>query len=152
MKLQGCVLERGTWLKYLPLYRHQLQQTESHENTSSPCGIHRSMASKCQNFSNIQYCNFQLWLQISEQLLVSLTYRYGDRTPNSVPGRLLAICWVLIGLVMVGILTSSFATSLTTVALNNDVKLYGAKVSNRACCELARADGSGDRATLCLRI
>ena len=56
--------------------------------------------------------------------------RYGDRAPISVAGRLLAVFVILSGLVIFGLVNSVMATSITTVAMETDYKMYGAKVSS----------------------
>ena len=40
----------------------------------------------------------------------------------------MAISWTLVGLVLNGILLGAIATSLTTLSLEKEVKLYGSKV------------------------
>lgn len=57
------------------------------------------------------------------------TVGYGDRAPISSVGRLLAVVVILYGLVIFGLVNSFMATSLTSVTLDTDYKLYGAKVA-----------------------
>ena len=62
--------------------------------------------------------------QFSNTLLI----RYGDRAPITILGRFLAIAVILSGLVIFGIVNGYMATSISSVALETDYKIYGAKV------------------------
>ena len=58
-----------------------------------------------------------------------LWIRYGDKTPVTYVGRLFAVSWILSGVVIVSIVTSTIATSLTSyVVLGTDIPVYGSKV------------------------
>ncbi|XP_022790756.1 uncharacterized protein LOC111330199 [Stylophora pistillata] len=57
------------------------------------------------------------------------TVGYGDRSPISVVGRFCAIIIILCGLIIFGIVTSVMTTAITTVTMETDYKLYGAKVA-----------------------
>ena len=59
-----------------------------------------------------------------------LFYRYGDRSPSSIPARIFGIVWTLTGLVIIGILVGAIASSLTSVNVQKDITLYGTKVSS----------------------
>lgn len=59
-----------------------------------------------------------------------LFYRYGDRSPRSIPARIFGIVWTLTGLVIIGILVGAIASSLTSVNVQKDITLYGTKVSS----------------------
>ena len=54
---------------------------------------------------------------------------YGDRYPRSMGGRLFAVMWILVGMVIISIFTAALTSSLTTLSLETQVKLPGAKVS-----------------------
>lgn len=56
------------------------------------------------------------------------TVGYGDRYPRSIGGRLFAVMWILVGMVIISIFTAALTTSLTTLSLETKVKLPGAKV------------------------
>lgn len=61
-----------------------------------------------------------------------LLCRYGDKTARTVPGRIFAVIWVLMGLVIGGLLIGSIASAFTssTSSPEDQVKmLYGANVS-----------------------
>ena len=53
---------------------------------------------------------------------------YGDRYPRSIGGRLFAVMWILVGMVIISIFTAALTSSLTTLSLETKVKLPGAKV------------------------
>lgn len=55
-------------------------------------------------------------------------FSYGDRAPVSVSGRILGMVVILFGLVIFGMVNSFMATAVTSVALETDYKIYGAKV------------------------
>ena len=55
--------------------------------------------------------------------------RYGDITPRSIPGRIVAMIWTLIGLVLVGILTGALTSTVTTLTIPPTAKLYDTNVS-----------------------
>lgn len=61
--------------------------------------------------------------------LCCIIYSYGDRTPLSNVGRIVAIIWTLAGVVIIGILVGFIAVSLTSVSVGVDYKLYGANAS-----------------------
>ncbi|XP_028403035.1 uncharacterized protein LOC114525803 isoform X3 [Dendronephthya gigantea] len=56
------------------------------------------------------------------------TVGYGDRSPVTVPGRLFALAWILMGLVIISIVTGGIVTSITSVLVVQEDKIYGAKV------------------------
>ena len=55
--------------------------------------------------------------------------RYGDIAPRSIPGRIVAMIWTLIGLVLVGILTGALTSTVTTLTIPPTAKLYDTNVS-----------------------
>ena len=58
--------------------------------------------------------------------------RYGDKTARTLPGRIFAVVWVLMGLVIGSLLIGSIATAFTSTSSppKDSVKmLYGANVS-----------------------
>ncbi|XP_073230062.1 uncharacterized protein [Porites lutea] len=57
------------------------------------------------------------------------TVGYGDRAPISFMGRILAIVVILTGLVLFSLVNGILATSITSIALETDHKIYGAKVA-----------------------
>ncbi|XP_028403037.1 uncharacterized protein LOC114525804 isoform X2 [Dendronephthya gigantea] len=56
------------------------------------------------------------------------TVGYGDRSPVTVPGRLFALVWILMGLVIISIVTGGIVTSITSVLVIQEDKIYGAQV------------------------
>ena len=56
--------------------------------------------------------------------------RYGDRSPITIPGRLFAISWILMGLVIISIVTGGIVTSITSVLVVQESKIYGAQACN----------------------
>ncbi|XP_028417432.1 uncharacterized protein LOC114541817 [Dendronephthya gigantea] len=56
------------------------------------------------------------------------TVGYGDRSPVTVPGRLFALAWILMGLVIISIVTGGIVTSITSVLVVQEDKIYGAQV------------------------
>ena len=67
-------------------------------------------------------------------IFVIAVHRYGDRAPISFIGRFLAIVVILSGLVIFGLVNGIMATSITSVTLETDYKIYGAKV--RRCIQM----------------
>lgn len=61
-------------------------------------------------------------------IMMLFLFRYGDRSPRSIPARIFAIIWTLAGLVIIGILVGGVASSLTSVTVDQSIILYGAKV------------------------
>lgn len=61
-------------------------------------------------------------------------FRYGDITPRSVPGRIIATVWTLIGLILVGILTGALTSTVTTLTIKQAAKLYDTKVRYWCLC------------------
>ncbi|XP_048582741.1 uncharacterized protein LOC5513116 isoform X3 [Nematostella vectensis] len=57
------------------------------------------------------------------------TVGYGDRCPVSVPARILSIGWTLAGVVIIGILVGSIATSLSSITIKQASSLYGHRVA-----------------------
>jgi hypothetical protein len=55
-------------------------------------------------------------------------FRYGDRTPVTILGRLFGIVWTLVGLVLLSIMIGTLSNSLITITMDTKVMLYGAKV------------------------
>ena len=55
---------------------------------------------------------------------------YGDLTANSIPGRLFAICWIMIGILLYSMLLSNITTALTVVVFEEEISLYGTTVSS----------------------
>lgn len=56
-------------------------------------------------------------------------YSYGDRSPRSIPGRVFAIIWTLVGLVITGIMVGDLAASLTLSVSESEKMIYGAEVN-----------------------
>ena len=65
--------------------------------------------------------------------IICFNSRYGDRSPVTVPDRIFAIVWVLMGLVIISIVTGGIVTSITLVLVVQEGKLYGARVKIRVC-------------------
>eukprot|EP00795_Rhopilema_esculentum_P012024 gene12024-2609_t len=53
------------------------------------------------------------------------TVGYGDITPRTIKGRIVAIIWTLAGLVLSGILLGALTSSVTSLTLPPEVQLYG---------------------------
>ena len=60
-------------------------------------------------------------------------HRYGDFSPKTIIGRLMAMVWILFGTVMLSMFTASITTGLITAVLSNDIALPGKKVSIPVC-------------------
>ena len=56
---------------------------------------------------------------------------YGDIAPKSFSGRVVAVVWIIIGLVLSSIFVSTLTTAIIVASVNEDVKLYGTKVCRR---------------------
>ena len=57
-------------------------------------------------------------------------FRYGDKTPRSVGGRIFGILWVFVGVVMTSLLTATLAAAFSTRAITaSDIR--GMEVSRR---------------------
>ncbi len=59
---------------------------------------------------------------------LSYFYRYGDKFPRSVGGRIIGIICITIGCVIVPLYTSTVTSHLTTEVVAEKMKLYGMKV------------------------
>ncbi|XP_065067944.1 uncharacterized protein LOC135693392 isoform X2 [Rhopilema esculentum] len=57
------------------------------------------------------------------------TVGYGDLTPKTVLGRIIAIIWILFGTVILSMFTASITSGLITAVMSNDIALAGAKVA-----------------------
>ena len=55
-------------------------------------------------------------------LCVMITLACENKTPKSVPGRLLATVWMVTGVLMISLLTASFSSSLTVSSLSDQIK------------------------------
>ena len=62
------------------------------------------------------------------QNIFSLPCSYGDRTPMSQLGRIFAVGWVLVGLVIISVMMGALTTALTTITSVSDTTIYGSKV------------------------
>lgn len=49
------------------------------------------------------------------------TVGYGDKTPSTVLGRLIAICWMFVGVLLVSAFTATVASSMAASRLNNSI-------------------------------
>ncbi|XP_048583941.1 uncharacterized protein LOC5510390 isoform X2 [Nematostella vectensis] len=58
------------------------------------------------------------------------TVGYGDRSPVSPKARLISIAWTLAGVVVIGIIVGSIATSLSTITIKQASSLYGLRVAS----------------------
>ena len=54
--------------------------------------------------------------------------RYGDICPQTRPGKVFSICWVMSGVACCALFTSYITTILTSACLSEDATLYGTKV------------------------
>ena len=70
-------------------------------------------------------------LHFTSRLVILFIFRYGDITPRSVPGKIIAMIWTLVGLVLTGILTGALTSTVTTLTIPVATSLYGSKVGNR---------------------
>lgn len=57
-----------------------------------------------------------------------LCCRYGDLIPRSILGRIIAMIWFLVGLILNGIVNGSIVSSLAIIGQPNEIKLYNTKV------------------------
>ena len=55
-------------------------------------------------------------------------YSYGDRAPRTKLGRVFAITWTLVGLIVTGIMVGNLASSLTVSVSHVEKIIYGTKV------------------------
>lgn len=55
--------------------------------------------------------------------------RYGDKAPKSVPGRLVTICWMIIGMIFFSILTGTMTAVLFDTDEPEDKTMFGKRVS-----------------------
>lgn len=57
--------------------------------------------------------------------------RYGDIAPLTKTGRLVSVAWILIGLVVFGLLSSTICSTLVVVTIvgGKEYKLFGAEVN-----------------------
>ena len=69
-----------------------------------------------------------LLFSLLAHFIFSDDFRYGDRSPVTIPGRIFAIIWVLMGLVIISIVTGGIVTSISSVLVIQEDKLYGAQV------------------------
>ena len=58
---------------------------------------------------------------------------YGDKVPKSVLGRLFAVVWINVGLVILAVFMGIITTSLTSSSMENVSNLYGLPVSGISC-------------------
>ena len=56
-------------------------------------------------------------------------FRYGDKAPKTLLGRVVAVIWIMIGLVVFGLLSGCFATVfMVSSVADGNYQLYGAQV------------------------
>ena len=55
-------------------------------------------------------------------------FRYGDKTPKSITGRLFSILWIIIGITICSILTATLSSALTSVTVEKYDVIAGKKV------------------------
>ena len=63
-------------------------------------------------------------------LTIALDYRYGDKKPASVLGRIYAMFWILIGLVLFSVFTAILATASNIESIQRH-EVRGIKVSHQ---------------------
>ena len=81
---------------------------------------------------------FQLFLKIcfgrhnyhNSSILIHLIlhFRYGDKVPKSIPGRVFSFVWMIIGMVCFSILTGTMAGTLTNPVQKLDTTMFGKTV------------------------
>ena len=81
---------------------------------------------------------FQLFLKIcfgrhnyhNSSILIHLIlhFRYGDKVPKSIPGRVFSFVWMIIGMVCFSILTGTMAGVLTDPVEKLDTTMFGKTV------------------------
>ena len=49
------------------------------------------------------------------------TVGYGDKTPRTIPGRLLAVIWMIAGVILISALTAAITTALTVSQLESSI-------------------------------
>ncbi len=81
-------------------------------------------------------------------------YRYGDKTAKSIPGRVIAIIWILCGITITCIFTATLTTALSTDQIVKAFDIRGTEVridtitfdhanKNITVCELFRVNFQG---------
>lgn len=68
-------------------------------------------------------------LNLTDLSLYFKRFRYGDRAPVTIPGRIYSMIWTLIGLVITGITVGSLTASFTILSADEDISLYNTDVS-----------------------
>jgi hypothetical protein len=68
-------------------------------------------------------------------------FRYGDKIPTSIAGRLFSVVVILYGTVLTGLITVSLTAALTVtvVIVSTDVKLYGSHVREMTLMSIIKA-------------
>ena len=63
-------------------------------------------------------------------IFVNFFLRYGDRTPHSIPARLFAVCWILLGITIFAMYTASITSVLTAeMSRKDEFTVFRKKVS-----------------------
>ena len=70
------------------------------------------------------------FLHLLAQVSLYLFLSYGDRTPASYSARVFCIAWIMTGLCVFGILSGEITAAMTDIAMDTDIMLYGANVSD----------------------
>ena len=60
--------------------------------------------------------------------IVFFLYSFGDFIPRRISSRILAMAWSLVGIIMNSLIVGSLVTTLMTLNIQKEVKLYGTKV------------------------
>ena len=61
-------------------------------------------------------------------LLIFYYFRYGDKAPKSLQGRVFGIFWITMGIAISGIFTASLTSALTSSLIEEEINLSGKMV------------------------
>eukprot|EP00117_Sycon_ciliatum_P039997 scpid48975/ scgid29461/ Putative potassium channel protein RPA4233 len=62
-------------------------------------------------------------------MVTMTTVGFGDKVPRSFFGRLIALLWMICGVIILTMFTATVTTSFTTASLNSDIELPGSSVA-----------------------
>ena len=69
--------------------------------------------------------------EITKNVFMSHTFRYGDKTPRSFFGRLFGVLWILLGVIVITMFTATVTSALTHSSSPDYTNaLEGQEVSN----------------------
>ena len=62
------------------------------------------------------------------EISIFVICRYGDKTPRTILGRIIAMFWPMVGQVFVVILVAQVTSQLSAGIIGVEIKIYGKKV------------------------